>query len=307
MPYFSIVIPCFNAAATLPATLASLKAQTDTDWEAICVDDGSTDETRRILREAAADDRRIHMARNTGKGPSMARNLGAIALAKGKIIAFCDADDLWVRDKLAQLRVAFGQDDVDGVFGQVGFFRDTPAEASVFSTVPKDALSIDMLLGENPVCTMSNLAVRSHVVVESGGFDTELVHNEDLEWLIRLVGKGARLIGVDALQTWYRTSEDGLSADFPAMLAGRERALATAQRFGVTPSRASHAVHHRYLARRALRLAHGRTTPLRHALSGIAHSPSGFMTPLHRGGLTLAGSLAATVLPQDLSRKLFSR
>lgn len=307
MPRFSIIIPCYNAATTLPATLASLVGQTDSDWEAICVDDGSSDDTRRIVREAAADDRRIHLVRNTGKGPSMARNLGAIAMASGEIVAFCDADDLWVEDKLAQLRVALADDAIDGVFGRIGFFRDTPRDAKVFSTVPSGDLTIDMLLGENPVCTMSNLAIRHEAVVASGGFDTEMVHNEDLEWLIRLVGGGARLVGVDALHTWYRTSDSGLSANLPAMLAGREQALATALRFGVEPSRASHAVHHRYLARRALRLSHGRIAPLRHALSGLAHSPAGFMTPLHRGGLTLAGSLAATFLPQGVSRKLFSR
>ena len=307
MPDFSVIIPCFNAAGTLGETLEALRAQTHRSWEAICVDDGSRDETREIVRDFARRDPRIFLVCNPGKGPSDARNYAARSLTNGGLIAFCDADDIWVPSKLADLIIAFKDTTVDAVFGRIAFFRACKDDATVLSTVPRTDLSIRMLLGENPVCTMSNVTVRKDVFAASGGFDPTIVHNEDLEWLIRLVGKGARVVGLDRLQTFYRTSAGGLSSDLDAMRAGREHAIATAARYGVKPCGKSHAIHQRYLARRALRLGHGRLAPLRHTLKGLAHSPAGFSLPLRRGGLTLLAALSVTVLPRSAASFLFSR
>ncbi|RUS60787.1 glycosyltransferase family 2 protein [Pseudorhodobacter sp. E13] len=305
MPQFSIILPCFNSGATLPQTLASLRAQSLTDWEAICVDDGSTDDTLHIIASAAEADPRIRGLRNSGKGPSAARNLGA-QQAKADLIAFCDADDLWLPGKLAQLAQCFADPQVDGAFGQIGFFNTTPKDAQVFSSVPQGALTIQQLLGENPVCTMSNLSLRRCCFLHSGGFDLAMIHNEDLEFLIRLVGFGAQIMGLPQLQTYYRTSVGGLSTDLGAMLAGRARAIETAARFGIQPSAQSHAIHHRYLARRALRLGAARTEALRHALIGLRQSPGGFFSPRRRGVLTLAGAVAALILPRATRQSLFS-
>lgn len=307
MPYFSVVIPSFNAAATILGTLAGLQAQHCTDWEAIVVDDGSMDETRTLVRHAGRSDTRIRLVRNPGKGPSAARNFGVKEHARGAVVAFCDADDIWHPGKLTGLSGCFEDWSVHGVFGQIGFFRTTPSDAHVFSTVPENDVTISMLLGENPVCTMSNFAVRRSVFAATGGFNEAMVHNEDLEWLIRLVGGGARVTGIDSLHTYYRTSVGGLSTDLEAMRAGREQAIATAAGFGVVPSAASHAIHHRYLARRALRLNGAPAYALKQAVSGILKSPRGFFSPFRRGGLTLAGSLLAPFLPRPLRRNLFSR
>lgn len=306
MPLFSIILPCFNAEATLPETLKSLRAQTLTDWEAICVDDGSTDGTTAVIQAIAKDDPRIRMVRNIGKGPSQARNFGAQLHSSAGLIAFCDADDLWMPTKLADLAETFADPAIDGAFGQIGFFNAHPFDTGVVSTVPDGCLSIEQLLGENPVCTMSNFALRRSAFQASGGFDPSIVHNEDLEWLIRLVGTGAHIIGVPKLQTLYRTSVGGLSTDLDAMFAGRAQAIETAASFGIRPDAQSHAVHHRYLARRALRLGASRTQALRHAIIGLAYSPTGFFTPRRRGTLTLGGALAALILPRATCHSLFS-
>lgn len=306
MPRFSIIIPCFNAQDTIISTIASIISQSETDWEMICVDDGSTDQTCTLIEQETHNDPRVRLVSNTGKGPSAARNMGALKEASGDLIAFCDADDQWTKAKLADLWEVFTDSSIEGAYGQIGFFAKTPSDASVFSTVPATDLSIDMLLGENPVCTMSNITLRRSAFAKSRGFDVEIVHNEDLEWLIRLVGQGARIIGIRSLQTWYRTSLGGLSADLDAMLSGRQRALETAKTFGVIPSNKSHAIHHRYLSRRALRLGTGRTHALGYALQGFAHSPVGFLTPFRRGAFTLVGAASAAVLPRNISRALFS-
>ncbi|RVV96572.1 glycosyltransferase family 2 protein [Mesobaculum littorinae] len=310
MPQVSIVLPCYNAADTLQATLDSLLAQTRTDWEAICVDDGSTDATRTILADAALRDRRIRLMRNPGRGPSAARNAGAQA-AQGRILAFLDADDLWAPQKIDRLVAAFAGTGsgpaTDGVFARVAFFRTDPAAPGTVSARPQATLDVATLLGENPVCTMSNLALRRDLFVEAGGFDEGMVHAEDLELLIRLVGGGARIQGLDEVLVSYRTSAAGLSSDLSAMAAGRAAALATARRLGHSPCRRAEAIHLRYLARRALRLSAGRVTALTLALRGLRASPRGFFSPPRRGGLVAAGALAALVLPRPVNRALFAR
>jgi glycosyltransferase involved in cell wall biosynthesis len=306
MPQYSVVIPCYNAAATIRDTLASIACQTHPAWEVICVDDGSTDDTVAIVRAHAARDPRIRLLRNPGKGPSDARNHGA-TVAHGTIIAFCDADDLWSPTKLAELTTIFTDSGVDAVYGQIAFFREVPEDAVTFSTVPEGALTIPRLLGENPVCTMSNIAVRRELFVTSGGFDARIVHNEDLEWLIRLVGGGARIVGIDLCQTWYRTSAGGLSSDLQAMAQGRRTALQTAARFGHAPDRAAEAVHQRYLARRSLRLGQSRIDPLRYAARGLIFCPAAFFSTPRRGLLTLIGACTALLMPPALTGRLFSR
>ncbi|MFG6527480.1 glycosyltransferase family 2 protein [Sulfitobacter sp. 1A10445] len=305
MPRFSIILPCFNAQDTIEQTLSGLIAQSFQDWEAICIDDGSTDATAELIKDIAKTDARIHLVRHAEKGPSAARNTGVSQHAHGDLIAFCDADDIWHPNKLLQLISVFDDPKIDGAFGQIAFFHNTPEDAHTWSTVPTAPLSINALLGENPVCTMSNLTLRKSAFLNCGGFNPEIVHNEDLEMLVRLVGRGAHILPVAKLQTYYRTTPDGLSANLDAMLKGREQALATAARFGVQPSRASHAIHHRYLARRALRLDRARSTALRHSLTGLLHSPAGFMSPARRGALTLGAALVATVLPRGIRRSLF--
>ena len=307
MPKFSVIIPCFNAADTILETLASIRAQTHPSWEVGCADDGSTDLTCALIRDAQKTDPRITLVHNTGNGPSTARNSGAMTHATGDILAFCDADDLWSPTKLAELDQAFQDPAVDGAFGQIAFFATDPAKATVFSTVPAGDLTIPMLLGENPVCTMSNISLRSTAFVATGGFDEDIVHNEDLEWLIRLLGAGARVIGITSCQTYYRARANGLSADLAKMNASRRVALATAASFGFATTPAADAIYMRYLTRRALRLGQSRRDALRFALQGLRISPAGFFNSPRRGALTLIGALSALVLPRPICKFVFAR
>ena len=305
MTYFSVIIPCFNAAETLPQTLDSLRAQTYLGWEAICIDDGSTDHTRTVVAHYAALDERIKLVRNIGKGPSRARNMVLMQRTATDVLAFCDADDIWAPNKLAQLHFCFQSHSVDAAYGQIAFFTHKPSDARTQSTVPESDLTIPMLLAKNPVCTMSNLAVRAGVFQATDGFDEQMVHNEDLDWLIRLVGGGARVVGLDILQTYYRTTPRGLSSDLEAMRQGREAAIRTAKSFGFGVDDAANAVYFRYLARRALRLGGG-SSALKLALRGLATSPAGFFSCPRRGMLTLGAAVCAAFFPAALSRYLFA-
>lgn len=98
----SIIIPAFNAAATLHRTVTSLAIQTSPEWEAVIVDDGSNDETVVIAEQLAAADPRIRVVSKPNQGASAARNTGA-QLAQGKWLLFLDADDQIAASYIAQM------------------------------------------------------------------------------------------------------------------------------------------------------------------------------------------------------------
>ncbi len=104
----SIIMPCYKAAGTLEKSVESIVAQTHTNWELLLLEDGSPDESLNIARQCARADQRIRLiatARN--RGVVRMRNIG-IRLAKGQWIAFCDADDWWIPQKL-QLQLALSE------------------------------------------------------------------------------------------------------------------------------------------------------------------------------------------------------
>ena len=97
----SIIIPAYNAEATLGRCLDTILAQTYPDFEVLVVDDGSTDRTLTIAEAYAAKDPRIKSLHKENGGVSSARNL-ALSKAKGEFIAFCDSEDEvkpdWLKD-----------------------------------------------------------------------------------------------------------------------------------------------------------------------------------------------------------------
>lgn len=122
MPYFSIIIPVYNVAPYLRECLDSVLAQTFTDWEAICVDDGSTDGSGAILDEYAAKDKRFRVFHKENGGVSSARNL-ALNNVKGEWVGFLDGDDIYC-PKMMSICFSAVKDypDVEMVrFGQVNF------------------------------------------------------------------------------------------------------------------------------------------------------------------------------------------
>ena len=108
----SLIIPCWNAADTLPACIACVREQTLGDFEAIFVDDGSTDDTAAILASAAAQDPRIRVIMQSNRGVSAARNAGLDA-ARGEYIFFADPDDAFSSEMLARGVAAMEADGAD--------------------------------------------------------------------------------------------------------------------------------------------------------------------------------------------------
>lgn len=117
----SVIMPAYNAERALEQAVLTVRKQTLTDWELLLIDDGSTDGTVALARELARTDPRIillQQGQNTGA--AQARNRG-IREARGRFIAFLDADDGWVPDKHAR-QLAFMQDR-DAALSYSGFWR----------------------------------------------------------------------------------------------------------------------------------------------------------------------------------------
>jgi GT2 family glycosyltransferase len=104
----SVVIPTYNRAYCLPATLQSLQRQTYSNWEAVVVDDGSTDDTAALIERLRAQDPRIKYLSQRNAGVSAARNAG-LRSAEGDWIGFLDSDDAWEPWKLAAQVACFEQ------------------------------------------------------------------------------------------------------------------------------------------------------------------------------------------------------
>ena len=188
-PVVSVVMPVYNAAAHLAAALDSMLAQTFTDFELIVVNDGSTDGTAQIL-SSYGDALRVVSQPNGGM--SCARNAG-IHLARGRYIAFLDADDRWLAPKLErqvtlldeQPDLAFCAatatlEDLDGkVLG--AWACSTNGTASVAEVFAAHAL----IAGG-----ASSVLARRELVQTLGGFDETLFGAEDTDLWIRLAARG---------------------------------------------------------------------------------------------------------------------
>lgn len=106
-PLISIITPCHNAENTISDTIESVLDQTYTNWEMIIVDDCSSDKSSEIIHKYSNIDKRIKYYKTNGNSgsPSIPRNIG-IEKSKGQFIAFLDADDIWLQEKL-QIQIKF--------------------------------------------------------------------------------------------------------------------------------------------------------------------------------------------------------
>lgn len=100
---YSIIVPVYNAEQWLRRCLDSVRGQTCGDWECICVDDGSEDDSFSILQEYSGRDARFAMFTQSHQGIGPARNIG-MSVAKGDYLVFLDADDTLMLDALEQLQ-----------------------------------------------------------------------------------------------------------------------------------------------------------------------------------------------------------
>ncbi|HJS95798.1 MAG TPA: glycosyltransferase family A protein [Solirubrobacteraceae bacterium] len=197
MPRVSVVIPAHNAAPFLPAALSSVAAQTFTDWEVVAVDDGSSDETWSILESAGPRVRAFRTLQS--EGPAAARNR-ALAEVTGELVAFLDADDLflprYLESQIACLESAVKSGRRIGVVTCDALLLegDDYAEHTYLDWVrDRDRpLTLDRVLRRNPIYISSLVPTEiGHFV---GWFDPELFGTEDFGLWLKILERGFEAI-----------------------------------------------------------------------------------------------------------------
>lgn len=197
-PLVSIIIPAHNSGDFIEATLASVRAQTWTEWQAIVSDDGSKDDTVARVARICAEDPRVELVENPPMGHAGMNRNRALARARGEVIAFLDADDLWLPEKLErQLAALAGPDRVLSrpgvVFSAAEDFNDGPVPFAryFFGSEPpaSPAAQYAQLLLEGDHYSTSSLILTREFADEIGPFSEapDLRSGQDTDYLLRAI------------------------------------------------------------------------------------------------------------------------
>ena len=216
-PLVSVVIPAFNAAATLAETLSSVESSSYRNIEVIVVDDGSTDDTAAIAAEFERRDSRFRLHRQSPGGRARALNAGG-ARAEGEYVARLDADDLWQPAKLErQMEVAARVPEAGFIYTFVRYIdersrvlRDGPEQR-----FPRWALCrgvVESLAGGGSTALMKRSAM-----LEAGSCDPAYPAWEDLVMQLRISSRHP-IAFVPEYLAGYRVREGSMSAATVAML-----------------------------------------------------------------------------------------
>lgn len=203
-PTVSVVMAVYNRAEYLPEALASIRWQTFTDWECVCVDDGSTDATAQILADFADADPRFRILRQENAGVATALARGDAA-ARGEWIARMDSDDVAMPERLErQLAYARQRPDCVGLGGAVLLTdpNGAPIGRSSYAT-DHEEIERRMLAGGGDTIAHPTLFYRRSAIEQIGTYRTEYEAAHDADFLIRLARAG-RLANLPEVLLRYR-------------------------------------------------------------------------------------------------------
>lgn len=213
MPKISILTPTYNHARYIGDCIASVQAQTFSDWEMIVLDDGSTDGTSGIVQAIAAQDARISYVHFEHRGPEFLKETynEGLRRAKGDYIAVLEGDDIWLPHKLKlQWEAASSRPGVVCVWsraekllsdGTTHPMLDKPLSAAQRSNTPKGSFT-QVLLRENPVPALT-LFFSANALRSIGGFDSvEGLPLVDLPTLLRMSTEGEFCLIDESLGHW---------------------------------------------------------------------------------------------------------
>jgi glycosyltransferase involved in cell wall biosynthesis len=213
-PLISVIVPAYNAAEFLADALQCIQDQLYPKLEVIVVDDGSTDETPRI---AAAFGDRVRYVRQENQGPASARNHG-LRVAQGTLIAFLDADDLWLPHTLKLLASFLADQPPTGiVLGRMQYMRQVRGAGGQarFEPFARPCVTLSLDAG----------LFRRSVFDQVGFFDPTVRSSEDIDWFLRAREAGIPIGFLDQVVLLYRRHDRNLTRDRAASHRDFARAL----------------------------------------------------------------------------------
>lgn len=209
LPVVSIVMPAFNSAKYIEASIKSVLGQQFKEWELLVVDGGSRDNTREIVKGFASTDPRVRLVNNPDdKGPAHARSIG-VRQASGEYVAFLDADDLWISGKLLVQIDFMRRTATDFSYSKYRVMNSQGTETSCAVSIHRQYNYPSYLFSRGIAC--------STVIVKRSLFTSEILntfglwHGEDTLWWIKLLRNGVIARGVLEPLTLYRDAEGSLS------------------------------------------------------------------------------------------------
>ncbi|MBB2794981.1 UNVERIFIED_ORG: peptidoglycan/xylan/chitin deacetylase (PgdA/CDA1 family)/GT2 family glycosyltransferase/2-polyprenyl-3-methyl-5-hydroxy-6-metoxy-1,4-benzoquinol methylase [Rhizobium pisi] len=212
-PEISFLIPAYNAQDTLAEALASLQRQTKANWQAVVVDDGSSDRTWELVEAIAAADSRIVAARQANAGAAAARNHAA-RLATAPLLCMLDADD-WLDPAFIETMLPMAEDGSPPAIAYCSYRRIAP-DGRLMPVEQAPLLAGDAAKRE----FSSFCALAIHTVVfpkrlfeRVGGMDESLQTCEEWDLWLRMAFAGAEFRRVDACLAFYRMKPGSLSGD----------------------------------------------------------------------------------------------
>jgi glycosyltransferase involved in cell wall biosynthesis len=220
-PTFTALVPAYNAGATVGAAIESILAQSRGDFEAIVIDDGSSDDTEEVARRYTRD-RRVHVLSEPNRGPSAARNAG-IEVARGTYVSLLDSDDLWLPPYLERMGSALDANPDAGFAYTDAWWLDarhrrirraTAMAAQKPPAMPPTEAEefLRELVGRNFVFV--GATIRREALDEVGPFNESLSGAEDYELWLRMLARGYRALRVPGPPLAIKRTDSGaLSQD----------------------------------------------------------------------------------------------
>ncbi|WP_298012821.1 glycosyltransferase family 2 protein [uncultured Aquabacterium sp.] len=234
LPHVSIIMPAYNAARTILESIRSAQAQDFEDWELLVIDDGSRDETVKIVCLAREADARIKLLRTGGRtGAAQARTTG-IQEARGRYIAFLDSDDVWLPNKLSLQLSLFQATGCNFSYGAYRKMDDDSVVGSAVIQVPA-TLSYREILKSNQIGCLTAM-YDSHffgrVCIPSLGrandhglwrhlLGGQVIHEDYGLWLSLLKRPGAMARGIQEPLAHYRIGRNTRSSNKIAAAASQ--------------------------------------------------------------------------------------
>lgn len=314
----SVIIPLYNAEKYIERTIKSVISQTYDDIEIIIVDDESPDRSVKVCEQFT--DSRIKIIHQKNRGLAGARNTG-IRHAKGDYIAFIDADDIWLPEKLARhIAHLESHPDVGVSFSRSAFIDEADKPLGIYQiTELQDITALDIFC-RSPIGNGSAAVFKKSVFedikfqdniygyVEDYYFDDTFTLSEDIECWVRIaIQTNWKFAGIAQPLTLYRINSNGLSANLQQMIDFREKVFEKVYSYApeqmarwIKPARAYHL---RYVARRAITVNKG-TVALKLICRSLMNYWSIIIEDFRRTFETIVAALLLCVVPKPLYEKI---
>lgn len=305
-PSVSVVIPVHNGSSFIAQALESVMRQTLQPTEVIVVDDGSDDE-RDLLAALEPFRERVQCIRQANGGPGSARNTG-IARARGRLVAFLDADDSWLPHFLASQLPFLAREEADLVYADALLVGDSPeAGRTLMDLSPsRGKVTFESLVRGDCSLITSCVVAKRQSLVDAGLFDPSLFHSEDFDLWLRLLHHGGQISYQTEVLARHRshggslTARRGVLLDSQALVCAkllRELPL-TVEEEGLLRRRIEWATAHRAVLDAKASLVQGRYPAARQELrSAVAVL----------GNWKLRAALLAIRVAPGLVRRLYVR